>query len=340
MFDFLKFGTDDEISQRFTDEDRSATRPEVFSLEHLQAWAAELAATHRIAARGKRGFDLLARLEENKTELIKVYRALTDTAQHEPLTPSAEWLVDNFHIVEEQLREVRQDLPRKYYRELPKLETGALTGFPRIYELAVDVVAHTDNRLETAMLNGFLESYQDQSPLAIGEIWAFPISLRLALIENLRRFAVLILKARSDRSAADRLADELAKFTDKEFSGRTFELLAEKFDGGRLTDKFSQAFLVQFAARLHEGDDYIGFELEKLQQRLRPEGVTLEHLAHREHNRQAAAQSTVSNIIRSMRLLSTLDWRDFFESVSRVDRILRDDPAGAYSRMDFATRDC
>ncbi len=340
MFDFLKFGTDDEISQRFTDEDKSTTSSEVFSLEHLQARAAELAATHRIAARGKRGFDLLARLEDNKTELVKVYRALTDKAQDGPLTPSSEWLVDNFHIVEEQLREVRQDLPRKFYRELPKLETGALTGFPRIYELAVEVVAHTDNRLETAMLNGFLESYQDQSPLAIGEIWAFPISLRLALIENLRRFAVVILKARSDRSAADRLADELAKFTDKEFSGRTFELLAKNFDGGRLTDKFSQAFLVQFAARLHEGDDYIGFELEKLQQRLRPEGVTLEHLAHREHNRQAAAQSTVSNIIRSMRLLSTLDWRDFFESVSRVDRILLDDPAGAYSGMDFATRDC
>ena len=339
MFDFLKFGANGEIPQSFTDEDESPTSAEVFSLEHLQARAEELAATHRVADRKKRGFDLLGRLEDNKNELVKVYRTLTEAEQNEPLTPSAEWLVDNFHIVEEQLREVRQDLPRKFYRELPKLETGALSGFPRIYELAVEVVAHTDNRLETATLKAFLESYQSLSPLTIGEIWAFPISLRLALIENLRRFAVVILRARNDRFAADRLADELAKFTDEEFSGKTFELLAENFDGGRLTDKFSRAFLVQFAARLHEGDDYIGFELEKLQRRLRPEGVTLEHLAHREHNRQAAAQATVSNIIRSMRLLSTLDWHDFFESVCRVDHILRDDPAGAYSGMDFATRD-
>ncbi len=338
MFDFLKFGTNGGISQSFTAQDDSPTSVEVFSLERLQARATELAATQQLSAQEKRGFDLLARLEDNKNKLVEVYQALTDAARDEPLTPSAEWLVDNFHTVEEQLREVRQDLPRKFYRELPKLETGAFTGFPRIYQLAFEVVAHTDNRLEAATLEAFLEAFQTHSPLAIGEIWAFPISLRLALIENLRRFAVKILQARRDRAAADLLADELAKYTDKEFSGKTFELLAENFDGGRLTDKFSQAFLVQFAARLHEGDHFIGFALEKLERRLRPEGVTLEHLAHREHKRQAAAQISVSNIITSMRLLSTMDWRDFFESVSRVDRVLREDPAGAYSEMDFATR--
>ncbi len=341
MFDFLKFGTDDDIHQSFTIEDESPMEGEVFSPERLQARAAELAATHRIAPKEKRGFNMLARLRDNKNKLVEVYNALTDTGQNERLTPSAEWLVDNFHIIEEQLREVRQDLPRKFYRELPKLENGSFQNYPRIYQLAFEVVAHTDNRLDAPTLDAFLQSYQQHSPLSIGEIWAFPISLRLSLIENLRRFAVRILQARIDRNAADDLADKLAEYTGKEFAGRTFELLAESFDGGRLTDKFSQAFLVQFAARLHEGDDYIGYELEKLERRLRPEGVTLENLAHREHNRQAAAQVSVANIITSMRLLSTLDWQDFFESVSLVDRALREeDPANAYGEMDFATRDC
>ena len=340
MFDFLKFGRGGNIPQSLMVEDESPLDGEVFSLERLLAQAAELAATHRIAAKEKRGFNLLARLEDNKNELVNVYRALTGAARDEPLTPSAEWLIDNFHIVEEQLREIRQDLPRKYYRELPKLETGAFENYPRIYHLAFRVVADTDNRLDGITLEAFLEAYQKHSPLSIGEIWAFPISLRLALIENLSRFAVKILQARRDRAAADRLADELAAFTDKEFSGKTFELLGETFDGGRLTEKFSRAFLVQFAARLHEGDDFIGYALEKLERLLRPEGVTLENLAHREHNRQAAAQVSVANIITSMRLLSTLDWRDFFESVSRVDRVLGEDPAGAYRGMDFVTRDC
>ncbi|MGI8469779.1 MAG: hypothetical protein ACR2N3_15160 [Pyrinomonadaceae bacterium] len=180
MFDFLKFGADDTIHQNLTAEDESPTREEVFSLERLQARAAELAATHRVADRKKRGFDLLTRLEDNKNELIKIYRALSEAVRDEPLTPAAEWLVDNFHIVEEQLREVEQDLPRKFYRELPKLETGAFKNFPRIYELAFEFAAHTDNRLEPATLEAFLEAYQKSAPLTIGEIWAFPISLRLA----------------------------------------------------------------------------------------------------------------------------------------------------------------
>ena len=202
MFDFLKFGESGKIRQSLTVEDESPLDGEIFSLERLQGRAAELASTHRIALKEKRGFDLLARLEDNKNELVKVHRALTDAARDEPLTPSAEWLVDNFHIIEEQLREVRQDLPRKFYRELPKLENGAFADYPRIYHLAYEVVADTDNHLDAATLKAFVETYQNGAPLAIGEIWAFPISLRLALIENLRRFAVRILQARIDRRNA------------------------------------------------------------------------------------------------------------------------------------------
>ncbi|MEP6849049.1 MAG: glucoamylase family protein [Acidobacteriota bacterium] len=312
---------------------------DVFSLDRLQTRAVELAATHQVRDDGKRGFDLLARLGDNKNELIKAYRALTDPAQNEPLTPSAEWLVDNFHVVEDQLREVRQDLPLKFYRELPKLGTGIFESYPRIYHLALEVVTHTDNRLDAVTLGTFLEAYQNGQPLTIGEIWAFPISLRLALIENLRHFATRIRQGSRDRADADILADELATVTEKEFSGKTFDLLTENFDGGRVTENFSQAFLVRLAARLYEGEDFVGYALEKLQRRLRPEGVTLEHLAQREHSRQAAAQVSVANIITSMRLLSTLDWRDFFENASRVDRVLRNDPAKAYGEMDFATRD-
>ncbi len=339
MFDFLKFGTADDTQQSFPVEDDALIDREIFSLERLQMRAAELASTHRIGIHRKIGFDLLGRLEENKNELVKAYRDLSDPNLVEPLTPSAEWLVDNFHIVEEQLREIRQDLPRKFYRELPKLESGAFENYPRIYHLAYEVVAHTDNRLDAVTLEAFLEAYQQHAALTIGEIWAFPISLRLALIENLRRFAIKIRQGRRDRADADKLADELAEFTGKDFSGKTFELLSKDFDDGRLTERFSRAFLVRLAARLYEGEDFVGYALEKLDRRLRPEGTTLEHLAQQEYNRQATAQVSVANIITSMRLLSTLDWRDFFESVSRVDRILRKDPANAYSEMDFATRD-
>jgi len=339
MFDFLRFGQGGNFKQSLAVEIESSLDNDVYSSDRLQTRAAELAAMHRVAEDGKRGFNLLARLADNKKELVRAYQALNDPTRDEPLTPSAEWLVDNFHIVEEQLREVRQDLPLNFYRELPKLETGRFQNYPRIYHLAFEIVTHTDNRLDAVTLAAFIDSYQNGQPLTIGEIWAFPISLRLALIENLRHFASRIRQASRDRADADKLADELAAFTGKDISGKSFELLTDNFNEGRLTEKFSRAFLVRLATRLYEGEDFVGYALEKLERRLRPEGVTLEHLAQREHSRQAAAQVSVANIITSMRLLSKLDWRDFFENASHVDRVLRNDPAQAYGEMDFSTRD-
>src|SRR4030095_608989 len=75
-----------------------------------------------------------------------------------------------------------------------------------------------------------------------------------------------------------------------------------------------------------------------LEKRL-PAGTNIEQVVHSEHQRQAAAQVTVGNIITSMRLLSTLDWQEFFEKVSLIDPLLGQDPAGVYSQMEFASRD-
>src|SRR4030095_14893216 len=125
------------------------------------------------------------------------------------ISPAAEWLVDNFHIVEEQLREIREDLPRSYYHELPKLAEGELKGYPRIYALTLAVIAHTDCRLDTSTLRRFIIAYQTIAPLSIGELWAVAITLRLALVENLRRLAVQIVRAREEREQGDKLGDEV-----------------------------------------------------------------------------------------------------------------------------------
>src|SRR4029077_49153 len=111
-----------------------------------------------------------------------------------------EWLVDNYHIVEEQLREIRQDLPRGYYHELPKLAEGPLEGYPRIYAVALALMAHTDSRLDTNTLRRFIIAYQTVSPLSIGELWAVAITLRLALVENLRRLRGPLVRAREERA--------------------------------------------------------------------------------------------------------------------------------------------
>src|SRR4030095_1800625 len=117
--------------------------------------------------------------------------------------------LNNFHIVEEQIREIQEDLPPGFYRELPKLASGELQDYPRVYALAWEFVAHTDSRIELETLGGFVRAYQGVRPLTIGELWALAISLRLVLVENLRRLAERITARGADRGRADAIAASL-----------------------------------------------------------------------------------------------------------------------------------
>src|SRR5881398_217491 len=185
-------------------------REELYSIERLEQFAAALAAEHKIAERAQRVSLLLPRLEENGRKLIAAYKALAESIREEHvISPAAEWLVDNFHIVEEQVREIREDLPKSYYHELPKLAEGPFKNYPRIYAFCFALIAHTDSHLDTETLRRFINAYQKVSPLSLGELWAVPISLRLALVENLRRLTGRIASSRNERDDADTLADRM-----------------------------------------------------------------------------------------------------------------------------------
>ncbi len=315
--------------------DEQPVRAEIYSVERLEQYGRKLAAEHKTVTKKARA-QLLPRLEDNGRKLVTAYRSLVEAIRTgRAISPAAEWLVDNFHIVEEQLREIRQDLPKSYYHELPKLAEGELKDYPRIYAVALALIAHTDCRLDTTTLRRFIAAYQTVSPLSIGELWAVAITLRLALVENLRRLAVLIVRAREEREQADKLADKLLELATRQPSA-LIPLIAERL--GKL-QKIPQSFVVQVTQRLREQDPAVTPVMQWLEEQLAPQGTSIEQTIHAEHQRQAAMQVTVGNIITSMRLLSTLDWRDFFESVSLIEPLLGADPAGAYAKMEFATRD-
>jgi len=316
--------------------DEVPIREELYSVERMEQYAVALAAEHQVSDTPRRGRRLLPRLKENGRQLVAAYQTLAGAIREElSISPAAEWLVDNFHIVEEQLREIREDLPTGYYRELPKLVNTEMAGYPRIYALSIEFIAHTDSRLDTETLTRFVRAYQSTAPLTIGELWAVAITLRLALVENLRRLASRIVAAREEREEADALADQLLEIAERQ-PANLISLLA-----GRLGQRedLDRAFVVQLTQRLRDQDPSFVTVFDWLERQLQRRGQSTEQIVHIEHQRQAAAQVTVGNVITSMRLLSTLDWRDFFESVSLIDPVLGADPAGVYAQMNFATRD-
>src|SRR5882672_7250085 len=209
-------------------DDEQPVRAEIFSVERLEQYAQTLATEHKTITKKGRA-QLLPRLEDNGRKLVAAYRTLVEAIRNgHAISPAAEWLVDNFHIVEEQLREIREDLPKSYYHELPKLAEGGLKDYPRIYAVALALIAHTDCRLDTTTLRRFIAAYQTIAPLSIGELWAVAITLRLALVENLRRLAVGIVRAREEREQADKLADKLLELAARQPSALV-PLVSERF---------------------------------------------------------------------------------------------------------------
>jgi cyclic beta-1,2-glucan synthetase len=307
-------------------------RAELFSAERLEQHAESLAAAQPVTTRTLSARALNPRLRDNGRVLFAAHRAIARAiAEGRAITPAAEWLVDNYHVVEAQIRQIGEDLPPGYYRQLPKLADGPLAGYPRVFGVAWAFVAHTDSRFDAQLLCRFVGAYQRVQPLEIGELWAVAITLRIVLVENLRRAAELIALRRADRQQADGLADRVLGL-----HVSTVEPLAAvlaEWDRKRL----STAFAVQLLHRLRDQDPRIAPALTWLDERLLAQGKTADAIVRDEHQRQAASNVTVRNIIMSMRSISAVDWADLVESVSLVDAVLR---AGSdFARMDFPTRD-
>jgi len=306
-------------------------RAELFSVERLEQHAASLARAQRITLHPMARRSLAGRLRDNEKILLAAYRSIAAAvADNRSITPAAEWLLDNYHLVEEQIREIREDLPPSFYRLLPKLDGEPFRGYPRVFGVAWAFVAHTDSRFDPDSLRRFVRAYQQVQPLTIGELWAVAITLRIVLVENLRRAAASIVVNRIERQEADALADRLLGV-----SGVTADpdALTHRTANGA---ECSPAFIVQLVQRLRDQDPTVTPALQWLEHSLIALKTTSPQLVRDEHQKQGASNVTVRNIITSMRLLSDLDWAEFFESVSLIDAALT---AGSqFAAMDFASR--
>ncbi len=323
-----------DLSAAFAGE-QPPLRAELFSREQMAQHGKILAGLHRLSAR-RAPNRLLTRLAENEALLVAVRVLLTEAVNAgRRITPAGEWLLDNFYLIEEQVRTARRHLPAGYSRELPRLADGPSAGLPRVYDIALETISHGDGRLDVGGLGGFVSAYQTVTPLGIGELWAIPIMLRLALLENLRRVAARVGADRVDRNRADYWADQMMAIAEADPKS----LILVIADMARSGPPMVGSFVAEFARRLQGKSPALALPLTWIEQRLSEDGLTIEHLIQSENQQQAADQVSISNSISSLRFLGAADWRDFVETRSVVERTLREDPAGVYALMDFATRD-
>jgi cyclic beta-1,2-glucan synthetase len=315
-------------------------RDELFSSEQLQQHAITLAGQHRIDP--KKGPNrLLLRLDENEKVLIDAYNLVTSVEEeNRHVAPAGEWLLDNFYLVEQQIRATRLHLPRTYSRELPRLLNGPSAGFPRVYAIALELIAHSDARVDLKNVSQFIAAYQTIAPLTLGELWAVPIMLRLGLIENLRRVSGHITRQRLESNLADFWASRLVAAV--EFPAKVLRILAELAESD---PPITCHFIEEFSTRLNghgqgHGQSHAFATVHSwVQHRLADEDLTRERLQRVANQTQAADQVSIGHSIGSLRYLNAMDWRQFVESMSVVETTLLTDPAGIYGKMDFRSRD-
>lgn len=321
----------------FFQNQEETQRTEMHGTRHLEETAAILGRTHKLLFSEKGDGSFFRRFEENVRIIKDTYRKLNSLAQQgKTLTPSEEWLVDNYYLVTEQKREIKEDFPLKFYQQLPKLENIQSNSVPRVFSLAETLTANTDSLLDGKVLKHFITAYQKTgTPLTIGEIWALPVALRMVLIENLRRICVFSETTRQAQQSANDAADKILQSKPEEIYAEAARL-QKVLNSNR---QINSAWLVQLIRRLRNQGEIVTPILEAVEKKLRVNDYEIEQIFVIDQNQAASAVVTIGNIITSFRWLKSFDWSDFFEQVSRVDEILRQDPAAVYPKMDFPTRD-
>ena len=317
------------------ERDEQPLRSELFTTDQLEQHAKALAGWHEVNQQV--GPDrLLSRLEKNETVLLKAYQLIVAAvAANRRTSPAAEWLLDNFYLIEDQIRTARRHLPKNYSTELPRLLRGPSIGFPRVYDIALELISHVDGRVSAESLTSVVAAYQTVTPLTLGELWAIPIMLRLALIENLRRVAARMTAARLHQDEANSWADRMIEAAEKDPKSLVL-VMAEMT---REAPAMDSEFTTEFARRLQEQTHAMALPLMWVEHRLAEQAVTVEQLMQIEGQQQAADQVSIGNSIGSLQFLAAMDWRKFVESLSLVEQTLCGFSPGEFGDLDNSSRD-
>src|SRR5258705_7259609 len=300
------------------------TSIDLLGIEPLEEHARRLAALFTVSPDRRGSAAHLKRLRHHARALRHVYTSLSaDAARGEPSSPAAEWLLDNFHIVLAALRDIHHDLPPSFFRSLPGIAADEFAGLPRIYAMALELIRCSAGRLASQRVHRFVTAFQSITPLTIGELWAWPSALKLALVEHVRSRAEIMATSRVHRVDADRLVDALGSPAPARHPW---------------PPEVHPAFVIRLLQRSREHETAAA-RGEQLDAALTARGQPVEDAIRSEARHQAAEQAFMANLIGSLRLVSSFDWSEFFESVSLVEQVLRRDPVAVYGRMDFTSRD-
>jgi cyclic beta-1,2-glucan synthetase len=277
---------------------------------------------------------LAGSLDHSYKNIIKGYEYIDKDAKNKrEIVPAAEWLLDNLYLIEKEYKDIKFNMPESYYKNLPVVSKGIMKGYPRIYHIAVEMVSHTDGLIDEGTIELFIRAYQKNAILTSGELWALPSMLRIALIQNISKIAEKLMFTQKEKKRGHNIANRIINAAnDKSLDKELLRLQKEDI-------VFTSYFVERLVKSLRDNGIDSAEVYEWIDDKLDVMQMNTEKMIITEHQKEAAFQLSIGNSITSIRAVEALNWKDFFEKISYVEKILKKDPLGIYEKMDFESRD-
>ncbi len=278
---------------------------------------------------------LISNLDRSYEKILKGYENIDKEGKNKKeVLPAAEWLLDNLYLVEKEYKSIKYNMPQTYYKDLPVIYRGVMKGYPRVYHIAIEIVSHTDGRMDELVIANFISAYQKNAVLTSGELWAIPIMLRIALIQNISKITEKIVRAEQDKKKAELVAERLINASSTQ--GKTVkEISLLNSKNYTYNSHFTEKLLKLLRDNGVDSKEIYDFIDEKLG----AQETSSEKIIALQHQIEVNFEISMAHSINSIRVIEGLNWKNYYEKLSPVERILSEDPPCVYKKMDFQSRD-
>jgi cellobiose phosphorylase len=302
--------------------------------EELQRHAVEISNYSSVIKKSNSRRRLIKSLDASYKKILKGYDYIDKEVKNSrEVLQAAEWLLDNLYLIQKEYADIKSNMPEKYYKNLPVMIKGVMRGYPRIYYIAVELVSHTDGMVDEETIEIFIDAYQKNTILTSGELWALPIMIRIALIQNISKITERIVFAQNERKKGDIIAERLIDSVIKE----KVEEEIKKISLEKIV--FTSHIVERILKILRDNETENRMIYNWIDKKLDNEETNRERVINIEHQKQGGYQISIGNSITGIREVGGLNWKESFEKLSYVENILREDPSKVYKNMDFESRD-
>lgn len=309
----------------------------ILSQNELENYLQKVASDHNLQNYSNKNTYPIPRLKENFELITVVYHMLNEHIKLGiPIHPAGEWILDNYYVIEENVKAIKNDLTLKKYAHFLGIQDGSYSGFARCYVLASEIVNFTDNKIDAKNLKSFLQAYQTKKTLGMEEIWNINIFLQIALIENIRQICEKIYFSQVQKYKVENIIERLVENKEKE--NLQFTHLHEYKAKVKQASPMKYSFIEYLSYRLKKYGKKAYPFFNVLEEQVSKMGMTVAEVIQKEHFDIALRKISMGNAITSMKTLNRMSMVDIFEEINGVEETLKQDPAGVYDKMDYQTK--